>query len=243
LPTTLHPLKAVIFDCDGVLVDSEPLHYRAFQEVLEPLGLGYDYDRYLESYIGFDDRDGFMEAFKAARRPLEAAELKSLVRAKGEAFRRIVSRGLASFPGVVDLVRDLAAHEVPLAISSGALRSEIAMFLEALGLSTAFRTVVAADDVEKSKPDPETYRVALERLKAACRLEVPSTRQVVAIEDTPTGIQSAKGAGLFVVAVTHSYEAAALQEADFVTDHLADLDATAIAGLLEHRSEAPADGA
>ena len=59
-------LQAVIFDCDGVLVDTEPLHYRAFQKVLVPLGLGHDFERYLEHFVGFDDRDAFIHAFKEA---------------------------------------------------------------------------------------------------------------------------------------------------------------------------------
>lgn len=228
-----HPLKAVIFDCDGILVDTEPLHYEAFQAVLRPLGLGHDYAHYMEVYIGFDDRDAIREAFREAGRSLDDATLAELMRAKAGALLQIAARGVRSFPGVVSLVRELVEHGVPLAVASGALRHEIEIFMEALGLKDAFPLIVAADDVQRSKPDPETYRAALERVKAKLGDDSLDPRACIAIEDTPAGIQSARAAGLYVIAVTNSFPAEELKEADCVVDRLDRLNLSRLIQLIQ----------
>ena len=227
-----YPPSAVIFDCDGVLVDTEPLHYKAYQEVLQPFGLGYDYEAYLNLYIGFDDRDAFLAVFEQAKRPLEPPALEGLIDAKSKALQAIASRGIPSFPGVVALVQDLVDHGVPLAVASGALRSEVEMFVSVLGLSQAFRIIVGADDVSRSKPDPETYILALERLRENMGLPRLDPRSCIAIEDTPAGIRSAKGADLFVIAVANSYPVDHLNQADHVVESLAELKAADLEKLI-----------
>lgn len=225
-------LTAVIFDCDGVLVDTEPLHYEAFQEVLRPLGLGYDYAYYLEHYIGFDDRDAFAEAFREAGRTLDDAALISLMEAKAEALSTIASRGISSFPGVVDLVHELARHKVPLAVASGSLRHEVEAFTRALGIREAFSFLVAADDVSRSKPDPETYLLVLARLGEQLGMSELDSRSCIAIEDTPAGIRSAREAGIYVIGVANSYPASDLSEADKVVESLTELNVSALMGLV-----------
>src|SRR5919108_3104199 len=98
-------LTAVIFDFDGIIVDTEPLHYKAFQEILVPLGLGYSWEEYLRRYIGFDDRDAFREAFRAGGKVLGEEELRELIEEKGQAFQRTIATGVEPYPGVVELIR------------------------------------------------------------------------------------------------------------------------------------------
>ncbi len=232
--TSSSPLQAVVFDCDGILVDTEPLHYQAFQEVLKPLGLGFGYDRYLDRYIGFDDRDAFREAFREGERALEPGALDHLMIEKAGALLRLVERGVKSFPGVVELVRELRAKGIPLAVASGALRHEVLLFVNALGLGDAFRVVVAADDVARSKPDPETYRLAVERLRAFGSCDDLTPGSCVAIEDTVTGIQSARRAGLVVLGVANSYPADELRpHADCVVESLDEVGADKLSRLVE----------
>lgn len=227
-------LQAVVFDCDGVLVDTEPLHYRAFQDVLAPLGLGFDYDHYLDRYIGFDDRDAFREAFREGGRTLDPASLHQLMRQKGEAMTRFVEQGVVGFPGVIELVRELAGEGIPLAVASGALGHEVRMFVKALGLSDAFSVIVAADDVARSKPDPETYLRAVERLSASSTGPRITARSCVAIEDTVTGIESARQAGLVVVAVTNSYPMSELRpHADWTVTSLGEVGADKLRRLVQ----------
>ena len=215
-------INAVIFDFDGIIVDTEPLHYKAFQELLVPLGLGYSWEQYLETYLGFDDRDAFREAFRAGGRSLSGRELKELIDGKAHAFLKIVSVGVAPYPGVVELIRSISGT-LPLALCSGALRSDIDPILVQLDLTGVFDALVTADEVAASKPDPESYRLALQRLQALFPGEVDAAA-TLAIEDTPAGIASATGAGLKVLAVTNSYPEERLAGACRVVHSLAGVD-------------------
>jgi beta-phosphoglucomutase len=215
-------LNAVIFDFDGIIVDTEPLHYKAFQELLAPLGLGYSWEEYLDRYIGFDDRDAFRETFRLHGRALSDSELKELIRGKAEAFLKIVSVGVAPYPGVVELIRSISGA-LPLALCSGALKSDIEPILAQLGLTDAFDVKVTADEVAASKPDPESYRLAVKRLQERFPGRV-NAADSVAVEDTPAGIASATGAGLKVLAVTNSYPGERLTAAWRVVETLAGVD-------------------
>lgn len=216
-------LEAVIFDCDGVLVDSEPLHYRAFQAVLVPLGLGHSYDDYLERFIGFDDRDAFLEVFREKGLELDDTRLAGLIRSKEAVLQGIIAQGVVGFPGVVPLVQELAANRVPLAVASGALRREVEAFIEALGVAGCFSVIVAADEVVRSKPHPETYLKALEHLRSDGAIKALDPKSCIAIEDTPAGIASAGEAGLYVIGVTNSFPEDQLLSADHVVVSLEEL--------------------
>jgi beta-phosphoglucomutase len=211
--------EAVIFDFDGVIVDTEPLHYAAFQRLLEPLGLGFSWGQYVDTYMGFDDRDAFKEAFKTHGTGLSATALQSFIDQKADLFQEIIRDGIIAYPGVVGLIRGIRARHTPLAISSGALRSDIVPILETLGIADCFDVIVTAEDVVRSKPDPECYRLAHTRLNEFRRLDL-TPGQVLAIEDTPAGIAAAKGAGLRVMAVTNSYPAQHLSQADQIVETL-----------------------
>lgn len=219
-------LSAVIFDFDGVIVDTEPLHYKAFQEILVPLGLGYSWQEYLDSYLGFDDRDAFKEAFRVGGKYLSLETLAAMMAEKAQAFLRIVSVGVEPYPGIVELIREISGN-LPLALSSGALLSDIEPILAQLNLSHAFDTLVTADQVAASKPDPESYRLALSRLNDLHPGHIDPARSL-AIEDTPAGIASATGAGMKVLAVTNSYPAHRLTGACRVVDSLAGIDLEAL---------------
>ena len=219
-PLSLPRPEAVLFDFDGILVDSEPMHHRAFTEILDPLGMGFPWKEYVETYMGFDDRDAFREAFRAKGIVLDDANLAKLVAAKSEAFLRGLRDGVTAYPGAVSLIESLQAAGRPLALCSGALRSDIDPILARLGVARCFDVIVSADDVRRSKPDPESYALAFARLseRYATLLSVPG--KSVAVEDTPAGIRSAKGAGLRVLAVTNSFGPGELAEADWITDSL-----------------------
>jgi beta-phosphoglucomutase len=211
---------AVIFDFDGVIVDTEPLHYRAFQRVLEPLGLGFPWQEYVDSYMGFDDRDAFMEAFITHGRSLDADTLHALVEHKAQIFQVIIQDGIIAYPGVTELIKKLHHCPVPLAISSGALLSDITPILQQLDIAHCFDVIITADNVTKSKPDPESYRLAFERLNLRAGT---SPERTVAIEDTPAGIAAAKGAGLPVIGLTNSYPKEFLTDATVIIDSLEEL--------------------
>lgn len=214
---------AVIFDFDGIIVDTEPLHYKAFQEILVPLGLGYSWAEYLRRYIGFDDRDAFREAFRAGGRALDEHALHDLILKKGAAFQRTIAAGVEPYPGVVELIHAVGGN-LPLALCSGALPSDIEPILQQLGIAGIFDVIVTAADVQASKPDPASYALAVARLKAAYPARGIVPAECLAIEDTPAGIASARGAGLQVLAVANSYPEEALAGASRVVGSLAGVD-------------------
>jgi beta-phosphoglucomutase len=223
-------LDAVIFDFDGIIVDTEPLHYKAFQEVLVPLGLGYSWQEYVDHYMGFDDRDAFREVFQLAGRPLSDSELAQFIDRKAHAFLTIVSVGVPPYPGVVELIRSISG-KLPLALCSGALRSDIDPILAQLSLTGAFDVLVTAEEVSVSKPDPASYLLALHRLQEKFPGQVTAAASV-AVEDTPAGIASASGAGLRVLAVTNSYPEERLAGAFKIVESLAGIDLEGLRLLL-----------
>lgn len=227
---------AVFFDFDGVIADSEPLHYRAYQEVLGPAGMGFPWAAYLDEYIGYDDRNVFSVLFRRAGRPLDDAGLRDWVARKGQAFLGIVAREPPRlYPGARELIEALAGR-VPLALCTGALPPDIEPILRGAGLRERFEVVVTAADVAASKPDPTCYRLARERLaRLHPELDLPAAHGI-AIEDTPAGIDAARGAGLRVLAVASTHPAAALGRAHRVVASLGEVTADGLLAAAEART-------
>ncbi|MFN7941744.1 MAG: HAD family phosphatase [Thermoanaerobaculia bacterium] len=220
-------LRAVLFDFNGVLVDDEPLHGRLFQRVLAQEGVELSLADYYARYLGLDDRGCFAAVLAAAGREVPPEGLARLIARKASYYQEAVHRdGYPFFPGVARVVAEARAAGLVLGIVSGALAAEIDGALAQAGLGAQFRVVVAADDVERGKPDPEGYRVALERLNEEpplpARLIHP--HEVVAVEDSPAGLAAARSAGLGTVAVATSYPATELGQAAAVLPTIASLE-------------------
>jgi beta-phosphoglucomutase len=226
-------LAAVIFDFDGVIVNTEPLHFVAFREILQTKGLAFSWEEYVSFYLGFDDRDAFREAFKRGGRALTGPELSRLMAAKAQAFQKLAEeKGAQPFPGVLPLIKSLA-RKVPLALCSGAVKSDIEPILRKLKLDRTFDVKVTAEDVSASKPDPASYVLALKRLAKAFPAKKISADCCVAIEDTPAGIEAAGGAGLRVLALSNSYSPEKLRAADKVAPSLKKITKIDLARMVE----------
>jgi len=148
---------------------------------------------------------------------VEPARLAELCRAKGDAFAAVVEEGVEPIAGMPDLVRSAAAR-LPIAIASGATRSDIDLILGKLKLADCFAIIVTADDVAKSKPDPASYRLAVQRLAQRHPELNLQPGECLAIEDTAAGVQSARGAGLMTLGLATTSGAAALHHAQRVID-------------------------
>lgn len=208
-------LKAIVFDFDGVVVDSEPLHYQAFMEVGKEIGIAFDYDEYLQEYIGYDDRDAFRVMMRAINQPLSDGQLQELIQKKQVAFERLVKSGAAAIPGALELI-DEAYDQMPIAIGSGATSVDIQLMLEGIGRQDRFEVIVAADRVAHSKPDPETYRLAVKQLADKHPDLALTPADCLVIEDTAAGIESARGAGLMSLGIATTGPASALSRANRV---------------------------
>jgi beta-phosphoglucomutase-like phosphatase (HAD superfamily) len=151
--------RAVIFDCDGVLADTEPLHLDAFNQVLAPVGITITAAEYAREYLGLDDRAAFARALAGHGMPVATARTRELVAAKAALFAERLATGVRVYPGVVELVRSLAA--LPLAVASGARGDEVRAILRAAAITEHFSAIVACEDVAAGKPDPAPFRTAL----------------------------------------------------------------------------------
>jgi beta-phosphoglucomutase len=211
-------LQSIVFDFDGVIADSEPLHFRAFQQTLAKEGIALTSAEYYARYLGYDDV-GLFQALATDRGiPMDASRMSALLAAKGERLQDMLEHGHVLFPGAADFVRSAAA-EVPIAIASGAMRREIVEITDAAAIGSLFTVIVAAGDTPHSKPSPAPYLLAFERLQLHTGRDL-DPRRCVAIEDSQWGLDSAREAGLRCVGVTNSYEANGLQGAELVVSGL-----------------------
>jgi len=222
-------LQAIIFDFDGVIADSEPLHLRAFQQTLAEEGIELSAPDYYSRYLGYDDL-GLVQALAADRGiAMSDRETTALVARKGARLQEMLHGGHVLFPGAVDFIR-AAAAEIPIAIASGAMKHEIEAITKAAGIRDLFGAIVASGDTPQSKPSPAPYLLAFERLRQASGRTL-DPRRSVAIEDSRWGLESARGAGLRCVGVTNSYPAVELGGADLVVDGLSGLTLSALEQL------------
>ena len=201
-------VQAVVFDFDGVLADSEPLHLRAYQEVLAEVQISVNQDEYYQRYLGFDDVGAFAAIGNDHGQHWTDRQIAALVERKTVIFDEMLTTVDVMFPAAAACIARLAPV-LPLGIASGALKHEIEAILRRAGLERQFLFIVAAGDTPASKPAPDPYR------KAAELHGVPASA-CVAIEDSRWGIESAKAAGLRCVGITTSYPASELAAADAV---------------------------
>jgi beta-phosphoglucomutase len=205
-------IRGIVFDFDGVIADSEPLHLRALQEVLTPLGLSVGREEYYARYLGYDDAGAFRAIGNDRGLTLSEDDVRSLISAKSTVYQSLATSDGVLYAGATRCVEELAA-EYPLGIASGAQRHEIQSILRAGRLDRHFRFIVASGDTRTGKPAPDPY------LRAAA-LHGFEPSECVAIEDSRWGIESARGAGMRCVGITHSYPASELAAADVIVERL-----------------------
>lgn len=207
-----------MFDFDGVIANSEPLHLLGFRSVLNDVGVDLSEPDYYSRYLGYDDAGVFLTM--AADRGIKwtSAQIDTLVERKAERLEELERQGSVLFPGAADAIERLA-KKCPLAIASGALGREILRVLEREDLRRYFTAVVAAEDTPASKPAPDPYLRAVAQLSSVCggNLEPASC---AAVEDSQWGLESARAAGLWTVGITHTYPASALAAAHVIVPHL-----------------------
>jgi beta-phosphoglucomutase len=223
-------LRAIIFDFDGVIANSEPLHFQAYRDLLADRHVTLSERDYYDRYLGFDDVGAFQAI--AADRGLAwtRAEVDALVGAKAERLEALERDISVLFPGAADAVR-LAAGAVPIAIASGARGDEIRRVLRREHLISCFTAIVAAEDTPISKPAPDPYLRALTLLRAAVDMRL-AAGDCAAIEDSRWGLESARAAGMRTVAVTNTYGKSALDAfADLVIPSLSAMDLDLVARL------------
>jgi len=196
---------AVIFDMDGVIVDSEPLHERAFLEILQQIGYRDAHGMNIADFVGRSDQE-LWTAFVARHKPKQT--LEELLAMKRRRVLEILRHAQPLFVGLPELIQDLAAH-YKLALASGSERPVVDAVLAFEGLGRFFQVTVSGSDIVQGKPAPDIF------LRAAQLLEVVPG-DCWAIEDSKPGITAGLAAGMRVIAITNTHPAAELRQATCV---------------------------
>ncbi len=224
-------LQAIILDFDGVIADTEKLHLRAFQDVLRRHGIELSAEEYYERYLGLDDGgvlDAIMRQRGVAR---DESRVTALLGEKADRYGALIAGTTVLFEGVETQLRAWG-HDLPLAIASGSLRSEIEFILGPHALLACFAAIVSAEDVTRGKPAPDPYLAALDRLN---RTRAIGPRSVVAVDDSIPGIEAARSAGMWTIGVATNQPPSALSSADMVVDSLAHLELSTLRTLTGER--------
>jgi len=208
--------QALIFDFDGVILDSEPLHYQACSYVLEKFGIVLSYADYVNNYLGLTDKEMFPKLF-AESHSLSMDTMATLIEEKSKKYQEIVKQ-CEHLPMIDSVDRYIAyiSKIIPkIAICSGSSRDEIMAVLTKLNhgeLIPYFNTIVSSEDVKHGKPSPEGYLLTAKRLHVL-------PHHCLVIEDTPYGVAAAKAAGMHVIALLSSYTRDEFQQADKIITH------------------------
>jgi beta-phosphoglucomutase len=216
-------LRAVIFDFDGVITDSEILHLRAFNRMLGRFAIEISKEDYYKDYLGLSDLDLLFALAEKGLLRVKPPEIERLAKQKEQIFAQLAQTQGTIMDGVRPFLRMLSENRVPMAICSGALLAEIELILDKPGLRKFFEVIVSAEQVEKGKPHPDGFVLTLEKLNQT-RLDSPiSPGQCVVIEDSHWGLDAAKAAGMHTVAITNSYDAEQLSVAEKIITNLDEL--------------------
>jgi len=212
-------LEAVLWDLDGVIADTGPYHFHAWQDVFHERGVniteedfkrrfGQRNDTIIRSTLGED---------------IAPDELDAIASEKEENYRRRVTPNIKPLPGVIELISSLKRHEVKMAIASSAPLENIRLITLSLGIDDCFQAVVFNREVAEGKPDPQVFLLAAQKLGV-------DPRNCIVIEDAVAGVAAAKRAGMKCVAVTNSHPPKNLKEADLIVDTL---EAVGISDLVQ----------
>jgi beta-phosphoglucomutase len=215
-------LRAVIFDFDGVITDSEVLHLRAFNRSLVPYGVEISTKDYYADYLGYNDFDCYKALIDNGLLKIDEQQIGDIVRQKSAIFEELTRTEGRTIEGVHEFLKMLEENKVPMAICSGALMVEIELMLDEAKLRHFFSVIVSAEQVKKGKPSPEGFLLALRKLNKKSHPPIAANECIV-IEDSRWGLAAARAAGMHTIAVTNSYAAAELTLAEKIVAKLNEL--------------------
>ena len=215
----MKPFQAIIFDMDGVIVDSEPLHERAFREVLQEIGYGQSHGIDFPAYYGMSDLVVWRD-FMARHRPPQS--LEELLARKEEKFTALLQREEPLFDGLPELLEKVSAR-YSLALASGSRHPTINVVLDLRGLRRLFRVVVSSEDIAHGKPAPDIFLRAAELLNVAAK-------DCCVIEDSAAGVEAGLAAGMTVIAITNSLSPEKLARATKVVSTYGEMESLLLRG-------------
>lgn len=220
-------LKAVLFDFNGVIIKDEQIHQQLIDEILISENLRPVPGEYQEVCLGKSDRACLEELLKRRGRFVKEDYLQELISRKAEGYQRYFEtlEKLPIYAGLEDFIYKIRVAHLPMGVVSGAIHSEVEMVLNRAELAKYFTVIVAGDDLKVSKPEPDGYLLAVEKLNQEYPELKLQASECLAIEDTFAGIEAAKRAGMQVVGVANTYPFHMLQRcASWTVDYLSELE-------------------
>ncbi len=229
-------IRALLFDCDGTLADTEPLQYRALNGALLDMGQSLTAPEYQE-IVGLPDGEAIRAVLGKRGVSCPPETVASVLKGKRAAYRKSLGTGASPVPGAADFVRQ-AAGAYLLAVATGAWREEVDLVLGGLGIRDLFRTVVTYEDCPAGKPDPAPFLKALEGLNASSPAPEPplQARECLVFEDSPPGVAAARAAGMRCVGITTGFSGDALRDADLVAPHFRALELRRVTAFFDRRA-------
>jgi beta-phosphoglucomutase len=214
----------MIFDFDGILVDSEPAIIQVYQQMAAREGWLLSEEEYYRDYLALDDRAAVTRLYRTHGQVISEERRNQLIRWKTATYLEAIRNGLPPLPGATEFVRQ-CSHLFPLAIASGSLREEVEYLLIKLGLRDRFAVLSTAEDSEHSKPHPGVYLNAIAGLNTleSFRDRPLNASECLAVEDAPAGVDAAHGAGIRCAALAHSRPLEELGHADWVFREFAEI--------------------
>jgi beta-phosphoglucomutase family hydrolase len=213
-------VKAVIFDMDGVLVDSELFSFKAYERCLSRYGITLDHEDRMKATGSTlsEDIDTLSKKYNIQ------IDKRQCEKEKEETYRKIAKGNLRLFGGVKEFIALLRKNNIRIAVASSGVRDKVLFNLHEAGLDNVFDTVLTADDISHSKPHPEIF------LKAAEKLKVEPSDCVV-VEDSVLGVEAAKNAGMLCIAVTNTFPGEDISKADIIVSSLSQVDINTLKSL------------
>ncbi|GAB4291872.1 MAG: HAD family phosphatase [Oscillatoriaceae cyanobacterium] len=220
-------IKAVLFDFNGVIINDESIHEQLISQIMVEENMRPQPGEYRKVCLGRSDRVCIKELFANRGRFPSDEYIAKLIARKSQSYREQLQQmtKLPTFPGLEDFIYKVRVAQLKMAVVSGAMRAEVELVLERLKLAPYFTVIVAGDDITTSKPRPDGYLLAVDRLNQKYPDLQLSPGECVAIEDTPAGIAAAKAAGIPVVGVANTFPFHMMQrQANWAVDYLWDLE-------------------
>ncbi|MBD3213398.1 MAG: beta-phosphoglucomutase family hydrolase [Candidatus Lokiarchaeota archaeon] len=212
----------VIFDMDGVLSDTGEAHYESWKMLADEIGADFDREFFEETF----GQQSIPITRKLAGESPSKKEIEEWADLKEKYYRRIIKDKLEPLPGVMELLNGLKNHGFKLAVGSSGPPENVKLLLESLDLEDYFDVIITAADVSESKPAPDVF------LKAAQKLNL-ETKNVLVIEDAPVGIEAAKRSNMKTIALTTTHPQDELMDADLILPDLRGLTVEQILNIIE----------
>lgn len=213
-------IKAVLFDMNGIIIDDEHIHELAFHETVKPFDIQLSHQDYLDCCAGKTDRAGYESIATTFNKQLP---VDSLLQQKSQTYLKLFPANKKDYPGVIELIHILSRKYL-LSVTSSSSRAEVDLITKEFGMDKALNITISADDVKKGKPDPEPYLITCEKLGI-------NPHEAVVIEDSQSGVASAKAAGCFCIGVTTTHSVEDLQQSDLIVDSFAKITPEIIENL------------